>query len=237
MTEKTKKVPPPEQISPAVQFSQKEIVIAVLALIIGCLIGLTFANKDSQKDNMCGGSGCQHKQAEETNSGMHQMPDGSMMKNSGSGMGNHNMMDMRVSSEKEFLTGMIPHHQEAVDTAKEVVERGGTKPEIKQLAENIIVAQEKEIAEMKEWYKTWYGEEYKDDGKYLPMMRDLSKLSGAELDKAFLQDMIMHHMGALMMARSVKPYIEHEEMEKLTQDVLTTQSKEITQMRQMVQGL
>jgi len=230
MTEKINKVSLTEQFSP------REILTGVLILIIGCLIGYTFGNKDSQKDTMCGGSSCQHKQETENSSGMHKMPDGSMMQNSGTG-NMQGMMNMQVSSEQEFLVHMIPHHQEAVDTAKEVIARGGTTPEIKKLAEDIVVAQEKEIAQMKEWYKNWYGEEYKDGGEYSPMMRDLSKLSGAELDKAFIQDMIKHHMGAIMMARSVKSYIKHTEMEKLTQDVITTQSKEIMQMRQMLQGL
>jgi uncharacterized protein (DUF305 family) len=72
---------------------------------------------------------------------------------------------------------MIPHHQEAVDTAKEVIARGGSTPEIKKLAEDIVVAQEKEIAMMKGWYQSWYSEAYVDDPKdYKPMMRDLSQL-------------------------------------------------------------
>jgi uncharacterized protein (DUF305 family) len=147
------------------------------------------------------------------------------------------MMSMMVASEREFIDGMIPHHQEAVDTAREVIARGGSTPEIKQLAQNIVVAQEKEIAEMKVWYETWYKEPYKDNGKYSSMMRELATLSGKELDRVFLEDMIMHHMGAIMMARSVQPYIEHPEMEKLTQAVVTTQSTEIGEMRQMLKGL
>ena len=147
------------------------------------------------------------------------------------------MMGMAVASEKDFLEGMIPHHQEAVDTAKEVIERGGSTPEIKALVEGIVVAQEKEIADMKTWYGAWYGAPYVDNGKYEPMMRELENLSGAALDKAFLEDMIMHHMGAIMMARSVAPYVEHDEIKNLTQAIVTTQSEEILEMRRMLSGL
>ena len=98
------------------------------------------------------------------------------------------MMEMVVGSEKEFLTEMIPHHQEAVDTAKEVLARGATTPEIRVLVENIITAQEQEIAEMKEWYQGWYGEAYRDDGSYRPMMRELKGLSGGVLDRASNSD-------------------------------------------------
>jgi len=142
-----------------------------------------------------------------------------------------------VSSEREFIEGMIPHHQEAVDTAKEVIDRGGSTPEIRQLVEDIVVAQEAEIAAMKQWYEDWYGEPYTDNGDYMPMMRELEDLSGAELDRVFLEDMIGHHMGAIMMARSVQPYIEHDEIAELTQAIVSTQSAEIAQMRQMLQSL
>ena len=145
------------------------------------------------------------------------------------------MNHMVVASEREFIEGMIPHHQEAVDTAKEVIARGGTTPEVKQLVENIVTAQEKEITEMKTWYESWYGEVYSDTGAYVPMMRELAQLSGAELDRVFLEGMIGHHVGAIMMARSVQPYVEHDEIMALTQAIESTQSAEITQMRRILQ--
>jgi len=156
----------------------------------------------------------------------------------GHGMGEHNMhMDMMVKSERGFIEHMIPHHEEAVSTAKEVLARGGSTPEIRTLAENIITAQEREIADMKQWYESWYGTPYADKGIYEPMMRDLSILSGTELDKVFLEDMVHHHMGAIMMARSVEPFIEHEEMRTLTETIIRTQSAEIEAMQSLRAGL
>lgn len=180
--------------------------------------------------------------------GMHRMPDGSLMGNptntaaqNNSGMGMMEGMDhsmMMVKSEREFLEGMIPHHQEAVDTAKDVIARGGSTPEIKKLAEDIVVAQEKEVAMMKGWYQSWYGQAYvSKPGIYTPMMRDLSSLSGASLDKVFLEDMVMHHMGAVMMAQSVRPYIEHKEMTDLTKAIVETQTAEIQLMKILLSGL
>ena len=172
-----------------------------------------------------------HHSNENAPAGTHRMPDGSLMANEGETMSSMDHGAMMVTSERAFLEGMIPHHQEAVDTAKEVLARGGSTPAIKKLAEDIIVAQEKEIAMMKDWYQSWYGETYVANREaYEPMMRDLSSLSGAALDKVFLNDMIMHHMGALMMAKSIQPHIEHQEITDLTRAIAETQTEEIQLM-------
>lgn len=53
-------------------------------------------------------------------------------------------------ADVDFVTGMIPHHQGAIDMAKVVLEKGAD-PEIKKLAEGIIKAQESEIKMMNDW--------------------------------------------------------------------------------------
>jgi uncharacterized protein (DUF305 family) len=64
----------------------------------------------------------------------------------------HEAMDITFTgnSDRDFVAGMIPHHQGAIDMAK-VVLAFGKDPEVKKLAEDIIKAQEQEIAWMKSW--------------------------------------------------------------------------------------
>lgn len=55
-------------------------------------------------------------------------------------------------ADVDFVQGMIPHHQGAIDMAKVVLEKGAD-PEIKKLAEGIVKAQESEIKLMNDWLK------------------------------------------------------------------------------------
>jgi uncharacterized protein (DUF305 family) len=59
--------------------------------------------------------------------------------------------------DKAFIDAMIPHHQSAIDMAKIAYEKG-ENARIKELAENIVSAQQEEIEEMKRWRQQWYSQ-------------------------------------------------------------------------------
>jgi uncharacterized protein (DUF305 family) len=59
--------------------------------------------------------------------------------------------------DKAFIDAMIPHHQSAIEMAQVAREKSEI-PEVKELAGNIISAQQKEIEQMTLWRQQWYPE-------------------------------------------------------------------------------
>ncbi len=56
--------------------------------------------------------------------------------------------------DSNFLTQMMLHHQSAIDMAKPAA-TNASRQEVKTLASNIIAAQTKELAQMKQWQTDW----------------------------------------------------------------------------------
>ncbi len=168
---------------------------------------------------------------------------------------NHSMeMDLGPADadyDLRFIDAMTPHHQGAVEMAKEAQQKS-KRPEIKQLADNIIKAQNKEIEQMKQWRKAWYPKAGDKPMAYHAQMGHMMEMSpeqmksmmmsndlgaaDADFDKRFIDAMTPHHEGALTMAKDALSKSKHSEIKLLAQDILTSQQKEIGQMKQWRQA-
>lgn len=155
------------------------------------------------------------------------------MWNGSMNMATSQVMDhMWASTEEEFIANMIPHHQEAVDTASIIVAKT-ENAELKKIATDIVSAQKTEIALLNSWMKTWYPNSTLKVG-YMQMMRDISKLSGHDLDDVFMEDMIKHHEWAVHMAEEVLEVSQRPEIVKMANDIIRTQNAEIAKFKELL---
>jgi len=134
--------------------------------------------------------------------------------------------------EVTFLKSMIDHHAMAVEMAELCMTRA-IHEELRSMCEQIAAAQTREIQQMQSWLQDWYGITYEPQMTRQEMreMEQLSSLSGADFEVAFMEMMIRHHMGAIREASKCVESAEHEELRTLCENIITTQAAEIEQMR------
>jgi len=150
-------------------------------------------------------------------------------------MSNGSSMEQNI--DQHFIAQMIPHHEGAIVMAKIALERS-KRPEIISLANSIIEAQQREIAEMNSWYRSWFGSTPSDfgmGGMHMDGMTgdtgNLAQMSDTQFDKEFIEQMIPHHEMAIMMAQMLAASTERPEMAQLAENIIRSQSGEIELMR------
>lgn len=91
--------------------------------------------------------------------------------------------------DKAFVDMMIPHHRGAIRMARAEL-ADGASPEAKELAEAIIAAQTREIGQMNDWRKTWYGAASPSGG--VPAADEKPSNSSGEMDHGSGDSMESH---------------------------------------------
>jgi uncharacterized protein (DUF305 family) len=164
----------------------------------------------------------------------------------GSGMMNGMMsgqvqVDPNQPVDRRFLDQMIAHHQQAVMMAQHMI-ADSDRAEMRDLAERIITAQQREIDLMRQWRQDWYGtaqagtpqEAMMAQMQGNSMNRDqMRQMMGGnvDLDRMFLQMMIPHHEEAITMGQHALEQAEHPEINTLAQSIVTTQRAEVAEMQ------
>ena len=144
----------------------------------------------------------------------------------GFGTGHH----LSAASEQEYLAEMVAHHQEAIDAAREL--RRSDRAPCAASARGSSRRSRPRSQQMESWLAEWYPDD-STDVDYEPMMRDLTGLSGDRLDRTFLEDMVGHHMAAVMMSQHglASRLFDHDEVAALAADIRDDQHAEILRMR------
>ena len=158
-------------------------------------------------------------------------------------------------ADLEFMSGMIPHHAQAVLIAGWAGSHGA-RPDVRVLCERIVVGQRDEIETMRTWLR--------DRGQVVPdanathhrmkmngvehdmlmpgmltpeELARLDEARGPEWDRLFLDAMIRHHQGALKMVDDLygaHGALQDEDVFKFVSDLYADQTTEIERMQKML---
>jgi uncharacterized protein (DUF305 family) len=157
----------------------------------------------------------------------------------------------------DFMSGMIPHHAQAVLIAG-WAQSHGARPDLRIMCERMVIAQRDEIEMMRTWLR--------DRGQPVPAanathhrmkmngvehdmlmpgmlspaeLAALDKARGPEWDRLFIQAMIKHHEGALKMVDDLfnaHGALQDDDLFKFASDMYADQTTEIEFMQKMLTG-
>lgn len=146
-------------------------------------------------------------------------------------------------TEMAFLTGMVHHHGTAIEMA-EIARSRGKDEFITGLGGDIITTQKGEMGTMRSIHQRLFGSPLKPD----PAAHDGLGLSAEQagmthspktneklrsanpFDRAFVDEMVPHHRGAVRMAEKVLADSKDAELRKLAEGIMSTQKREIEEM-------
>ncbi|MFD4957477.1 DUF305 domain-containing protein [Microbacterium sp. NPDC058389] len=144
-----------------------------------------------------------------------------------------------------FVTMMIPHHEQAVEMADIVLTKDDVDPRVVAIAERIQAAQGPEIERMQGWLEDWgvdpgTGAGGMDHGDGMMTEDDMTALEdadGATAGRLFLEQMVVHHEGAVQMAQAALDDAADVDVRALAQQVIDDQTAEIAEMQQLAGSL
>jgi len=156
-----------------------------------------------------------------------------------------------TTADVQFMQGMIGHHAQALEMT-ELLKARTSSDDMRKLAQRIEVSQADEIEMMREWLEGRGAEVPAEHAHHAPgatlmpgmltagEMQRLAAATGPAFDKLFLEYMIRHHEGALVMVKDlfVKPGAGQEsDIHAFASDVDADQRMEIARMVGMLKEL
>lgn len=156
-----------------------------------------------------------------------------------------------------FARDMMAHHQQAVEMALIIRDRS-TDEAFRQFTLDVILTQQAQIGQMQGWLGAW-GLPYAGaeapmtgpmvhNGQTMAMTPELMGMQPqdkvnalrttepvVDAEVAFLQMMIGHHQGGILMAEAALEQSQHPEVRRLAESVITAQTGEIAYMRTLLQ--
>ena len=143
------------------------------------------------------------------------------------------------ADDHSFAMHMAEHHRQGIEMADHEIAKGSS-PEVKAIAKRIKAQQQKELATLEAHKPSDQGMHHGSmppkDPDMERSMAELKAASGAKADQLFLQNMIVHHASALVMAQGALDNLQDKELRKLATDGIAMQAREIGELQRMRDG-
>jgi uncharacterized protein (DUF305 family) len=145
-----------------------------------------------------------------------------------------------------FASMMIVHHEQAIEMSDIVLAADGVDPAVTELAQQIKAAQGPEIEQLQGWLTDWgvspddEGAGGMDHGDGMMSEDDLAALraaDGPEASRLFLEQMIVHHEGAVEMAQAQVDDGSNPDAVELAQKIIDAQTEEIQAMKTLLSAI
>jgi len=166
---------------------------------------------------------------------------------------NHDVGPAGSTYDLRWIDGMVQHHTGALRMGEFVFDIG--TPGVGSLAKDIWREQAQEIKAMGQWRKAWYPEAPVFPVALRPSgdpdaMADLIRMSSDQIQAMqmmnsiptaptrvtwFLEGMLQHHGGALIMAHDALNKSSNPTIKRLAREIIVAQRREIIQLRRMLQ--
>lgn len=141
-----------------------------------------------------------------------------------------------------FAQMMVPHHEQAIVMVDALLAKDGVDPRVVDLATQIKAAQAPEIEQLNVWLDDWGITASGDassmshgDGMMTEAdMQTLADADGPSAGRVFLEQMIVHHQGAIDMAQAEVDAGVFADAVTMAQAIIDTQTAEITTMEDLL---
>jgi uncharacterized protein (DUF305 family) len=164
----------------------------------------------------------------------------------------HDVGPAGATYDLRWLDGMVQHHTGALRMSEFVFDIG--QPGVGALAKSIWRDQAQEIKAMGQWRKAWYPEApvypvALKSGGDPNSMAGLERMSAAQIQGMqmagstptrdtrvtwFLEGMVAHHGGALVMAHDALSKSSNTTVRRLAREIIVAQRREILELRRML---
>lgn len=142
----------------------------------------------------------------------------------------HKNMPSMGKGDKELITFFVAHHKDGVEMLSRC-EQVAQHQELKDQCAKSRADQEKESAQMKDWYKSWFNADAPEAMVMKPEMKakmdKLKTLEGADFEKLFLPTMAQHHSQAIAKSEQCARNSQKDEMKSMCTDMRQSRPRNV----------